>query len=54
MSAVELVALIVLAWFALALFLGLTLSVWIRRINRYSPEPSELLHQRHDRRRQAA
>ncbi len=54
MTTVELVALIVLAWFALALFLGLALSVWIRRINRYSPEPAELLHQRHDRRRQAA
>jgi hypothetical protein len=51
MTTVELVALIVLAWFALALFLGLTLSVWIRRINRYTPEP-ELLHQ--PSRRQAA
>jgi hypothetical protein len=52
MTTVELVVLIALAWFALALFLGLTLSIWIRRINRYSPEPAELLQQH--RRRQAA
>ena len=50
MSTYEVVAVIALAWFALALLLGFTLSVWIRRINRYTPEPAELLH----RRRQAA
>jgi len=46
MSTYEVVAVIALAWFALALFLGLTLSVWIRSINRYTPEPAELLRRR--------
>ena len=50
MSTYEILAVVALAWFALALVLGLTLSVLIRRINRYTPEPAELLHHR----RQAA
>ncbi|MBA2332490.1 MAG: hypothetical protein H0V94_06865 [Actinobacteria bacterium] len=50
MSIYQVVALVTAVWVVLALILGLTLSVWIRRINRYTPEPTELL----SRSRQAA
>ena len=50
MSIYQVIALVTLIWVALALLLGVTLSVWIRRINRYSPEPTELV----TRSRQAA
>ncbi len=50
MSIYQVVALVALVWVVLAMFLGIVLSVWIRRINRYSPEPTEML----TRSRQAA
>jgi len=50
MSIYQVIALVALVWVVLALLLGITLSAWIRRINRYTPEPTELV----TRSRQAA
>ena len=50
MSIYQVIALVTLVWVVLAFLLGITLSVWIRRINRYTPEPTELV----TRSRQAA
>jgi len=50
MSIYQVIALVILVWVVLAFLLGITLSAWIRRINRGSPEPTELV----TRSRQAA
>ncbi len=46
MTTVQLVLVVASLWLVLAVALGLVLSVWIRRINRYTPEPASLPHRR--------
>lgn len=50
MSIYQAIALVTLVWVVLAFLLGITLSAWIRRINRYSPEPTELVTRSRHRR----